>query len=123
MHERKTRMFALSDAFITLPGGLGTMEEIFEVITWAQLGYHTKPCGFLNTAGYYDHLIAFLDHATGQGFIGQEHRAMVLVEKTPQLLLERIETYQPPNANKFTSALEKTARVRGRIPGSDASAG
>lgn len=114
MHERKTRMFSLSDAFITLPGGLGTLEEIFEVVTWAQLGYHTRPCGFLNITGYYDHLVAFLDHAAGQGFIGRAHREMILVDTAPQTLLERIGSYVPPADDKLAKALESTARARGQ---------
>ena len=76
MHERKAMMADLSDAFIALPGGVGTLEEIFEVWTWGQLGYHKKPCGFLNAEGYYDHLIAFLDHQTEQGFTKQVMRDM-----------------------------------------------
>lgn len=119
MHARKAAMAALADGFIALPGGLGTIEEIFEAITWAQLGYHRKPCGFLNVSGYFDHLAAFLDHATGQGFIGPAHRAMILFEEDPLALLERFAAYQPPDADKLASALEHTARARSRASGKD----
>ncbi|MEM5776688.1 MAG: TIGR00730 family Rossman fold protein, partial [Anaerolineaceae bacterium] len=108
MHERKAHMASLVDAFIALPGGYGTMEEIFEVVTWAQLGYHQKPCGFLNIAGYYDHLIAFLQQVQGQGFISQAHLDMVLWDETPASLLERFRQYRPPLDDKIASALQKT---------------
>lgn len=76
MHQRKQKMFDLSDAFIVLPGGFGTLDEIFEMLTWKQLGYHRKPCGFLNVNGYFDYLFSFLDHTLGQGFIRPVHREM-----------------------------------------------
>jgi len=101
MHERKKLMFDLSDAFIALPGGLGTFEEIFEVLTWAQLGHHAKPCGFLNVCGYYDQLIAFLDHAVEQRFVKPAHRAMILVDGTPAGLLARCAAYRPAKAEKW----------------------
>ena len=87
MHERKAQMVELSDAFIALPGGLGTLEELIEVLTWAQLGLHAKPCGLLNAAGYYDPLIAFLDHAVTEGFITPASRRLLSVAGTPQELL------------------------------------
>lgn len=96
MHDRKALMADLSDASLALPGGLGTLEEIFEIITWGQLGIHQKPCGFLNVAGYYDQLIGFLDYAAGQQFIKPEHRATILVDDDDGRLLERMCVYEPP---------------------------
>ncbi len=94
MQERKALMAELSDAFIALPGGLGTLDEIFEMLTWAQLGLQTKPCGLLDVAGYYAQLIAFLDHAAAEQFIRPTHRALILVESDPSKLLGRFaETY------------------------------
>tara|TARA_R110000782_G_scaffold247564_3_gene334366 strand:- start:930 stop:1469 length:540 start_codon:yes stop_codon:yes gene_type:complete len=93
MHERKQVMMDLSDGFIALPGGLGTQEELFEVLTWAQLGLHTKPCGLLNVEGYYDKLCAFLNHAVGEQFVKTHHREMLLVENSPEKLLTLMETY------------------------------
>jgi uncharacterized protein (TIGR00730 family) len=101
MHERKTLMAELSDGFIALPGGLGTLEELFEVLTWAQLGLHQKPCGLLNIRGYYRSLIDFLDHAMGEEFIKAAHRAMLLVEEQPDRLLERFERYNAPRVAKW----------------------
>lgn len=89
MQARKALMAELSDAFIALPGGLGTLDEIFEMLTWAQLGLQRKPSGLLDVAGYYAPLVAFLDHATAEGFIRPEHRAMILVESEPARLLAR----------------------------------
>jgi uncharacterized protein (TIGR00730 family) len=90
MHERKATMAQLADAFIALPGGLGTLEELFEVWTWAQLGLHTKPCGLLNTSRYYDPLIAFLDHARDEGFIRQAQRAALAVDDDPGQLIDML---------------------------------
>ncbi len=101
MHERKALMADLSDAFIALPGGVGTLEEIFEVWTWGQLGYHSKPCGFLNIEGYYDQLIAFLDHQTGQGFTKKVMRDMAQIASTPDDLIAHFEAYVPPSAPKW----------------------
>ena len=95
MHERKALMAELSDAFIALPGGLGTLEELFEVYTWAQLGLHEKPCGLLNTDGYYDGIGEFLDHAVRERFVRSEHRAMLLVEPSPRALLDRLQAFEP----------------------------
>ncbi len=100
MHERKARMAALSDGFIALPGGLGTFEEFFEALTWAQLGMHQKPCGFLNVCRYYDKLIAFLNHAVEQQFVKSEYRTMVLVDEDAETLLRKFERYQPPKIDK-----------------------
>ncbi|HVO94230.1 MAG TPA: TIGR00730 family Rossman fold protein [Terriglobales bacterium] len=93
MHERKALMAELSDGFIAMPGGIGTMEEFFEVLSWAQLGLHHKPCGLLNVTGYYDRLIAFLDGATEQDFIKPKHRALLLVEADPRKLLDCFEQW------------------------------
>jgi uncharacterized protein (TIGR00730 family) len=101
MHERKTLMAELSDGFIALPGGLGTLEELFEVLTWALLGLHQKPCGLLNIRDYYRSLIDFLDHAVAERFIKDVHRAMLLVEEQPERLLERFELYKAPSVAKW----------------------
>jgi uncharacterized protein (TIGR00730 family) len=101
MHERKTLMAELSDGFIALPGGLGTLEELFEVLTWALLGLHQKPCGLLNIRGYYRSLIDFLDHAVSEKFIRGAHRAMLLVEEQPERLLERFERYKAPSVAQW----------------------
>lgn len=91
MHERKMMMAELSNAFIAMPGGIGTLEEIIEVFTWNQLGIHAKPCGFLNVDGYYDGLMNFLDHSVGEGFLKGAHRSSIIVDDDPQRLLERLE--------------------------------
>jgi uncharacterized protein (TIGR00730 family) len=91
MHERKALMAELSDGFIALPGGIGTMEEFFEVLSWAQLGLHEKPCGLLNVSGYYGPLIQFLDHAVAEDFLKAKHRALLIVENQPTKLLDRFE--------------------------------
>ncbi|WP_173980624.1 TIGR00730 family Rossman fold protein [Magnetospirillum sp. UT-4] len=96
MHERKALMADLADAFIALPGGIGTMEELFEVWTWGQLGLHPKPLGFLDVAGYYGQLHTFLDHMAAEGFLRERHRAMVAVESDPATLLARFQAYAPP---------------------------
>jgi uncharacterized protein (TIGR00730 family) len=101
MHERKATMADLADGFIALPGGNGTLDELFEVLTWAQLGEHSKPCGLLNIGGYYSHLLAFLDHAVGERFLRPEHRAMLLVESAPDAILDRLEAYRAPKIGKW----------------------
>ena len=93
MHERKALMAERSGGFIAMPGGIGTMEEFFEVLSWAQLGLHEKPCGLLNVSGYYDPLIQFLDHAVSADFITTKHRALMLVEEDPAELLDRFEQW------------------------------
>jgi uncharacterized protein (TIGR00730 family) len=108
MHERKALMAELSDGFIALPGGLGTLEEIFEMITWAQLGIHQKPCGLLNVAGYFTPLLAFLDRISAQGFVDAAHRAMILTAESPEELLQQFETYRPPVSDKAEWALGMT---------------
>jgi uncharacterized protein (TIGR00730 family) len=95
MHERKAMMAELSDAFIALPGGLGTMEELFEVWTWGLLGIHAKPFGMLEVAAYFRPLIRFLDHAVDEGFVRARHRAMLLVDHDPDRLLDRIAAHRP----------------------------
>jgi uncharacterized protein (TIGR00730 family) len=101
MHERKARMAELSDAFVALPGGLGTLEELAEVLTWAQLGLHRKPCALLDAGGYWRPLTAFLDHAVAERFVRPEHRAMVLVDGDPEALLDRLEGCALPAAEKW----------------------
>jgi len=96
MHERKMLMAELSDGFIALPGGIGTLEELFEIWTWAQLGFHRKPCGLLNVEGYYDSLITFLDHVLAEQFVKKHHHAMLIVETNPDALLDHYINYQPP---------------------------
>jgi hypothetical protein len=91
MHERKAVMADLSDGFIAMPGGIGTMEELFEVLSWAQLGLHDKPCGLLNVQGYYDSLVEFLDYAVEQAFLKPKHRGLLLIEQAPPRLLERLD--------------------------------
>lgn len=95
MHERKAMMAELSDGFVALPGGLGTLEEFAEIVTWAQLGLHAKPTGLLNTAGYYDHLLAFLDHAVDELFLRPGDRELVLVGDDPPSLLDRMASWTP----------------------------
>ncbi len=96
MHQRKSQMADLSDGFIALPGGIGTLEGFFEILTWGQLGIHAKPCAILNTAGYFDGLTAFLDHAVREGFLTAAHRGTIMVETSPGTLLERLRAYEPP---------------------------
>ncbi|MPZ75587.1 MAG: TIGR00730 family Rossman fold protein [Deltaproteobacteria bacterium] len=93
MHERKAVMAELSDGFIAMPGGIGTLEEFFEVLSWAQLGIHGKPCGLLNTSGYYDQLIQFLDYAVDQDFLKPKHRSLLILENGPAELLRRFEAF------------------------------
>jgi uncharacterized protein (TIGR00730 family) len=107
MHQRKAMMADLSDAFVALPGGLGTIEEIFEIWTWAQLGMHAKPVGFLNIAGYYTPLLSFLDHAVNEMFIREEIRQVAMVEEDPAALLRRFAAYTPPRVMKWIDR-EKT---------------
>ncbi|MBT7589944.1 MAG: TIGR00730 family Rossman fold protein [Candidatus Scalindua sp.] len=101
MHERKALMADLSDGFIALPGGLGTIEEIFEIITWSQLGMHRKPCGLLNVNNYYDKLIGFLDHAVSEQFIKATHHSTILIDECPDGLLEKFEAYKAPETAKW----------------------
>jgi uncharacterized protein (TIGR00730 family) len=106
MHERKALMTALAAGFIALPGGIGTMEEFFEVLSWAQLGLHNKPCGLLNVDGYYDSLINFFDHAVAQDFVKPKHRALLIIENQVAQLLDRFETILgAPIAEKFDPSI------------------
>ena len=101
MHARKAKMAELSEGFVALPGGVGTLEEIFEIWTWAQLGLHGKPVGLLNVGGYYDELVRFVDHATASGFIRPEQRGMLIVEPSITALLARFEAWVPPVVEKW----------------------
>ena len=96
MHERKALMAKLADGFVCLPGGIGTFEELFEVWTWAQLGYHAKPCGLLDVAGFYSRMSGFIDYVVEEGFLQPRHRAMLLVEREPEVMLDRIASYLAP---------------------------
>ncbi len=110
MHERKALMAELSDGFIALPGGLGTIEELFEVLTWGQLSIHNKPCGLLNIEGYFDKLIEFVDHSVREKFIAREHRNMILTDNSAIGILRQFNQYQPPQIDKAELALkERTA--------------
>jgi uncharacterized protein (TIGR00730 family) len=103
MHERKAQMSELSDGFIAMPGGFGTLEELFEVITWAQLGIHKKPFGLFNVAGYYDKLIEFMDYQVEQGFVPQRHREMIIVSDEAEQLVEMLESFHPVAQEKWAS--------------------
>jgi uncharacterized protein (TIGR00730 family) len=111
MHERKALMADLSDGFIALPGGLGTIDELFEILTWAQLGLHQKPCGLLNVCGYYDRLIDFLDHTVEQQFVQAMYRHMVLMAESAEALLDAFSAYQPPRTNKAEWILRMSAEI------------
>jgi uncharacterized protein (TIGR00730 family) len=106
MHERKMLMADLADAFIALPGGIGTLEEIIEVLTWTQLGLHRKPCALLDVAGFYAPLRAFLDHAVTEGFLRPGHRGMLLVDDDADALLDRIERWEAPAVAKWVEREE-----------------
>src|SRR5215208_3495700 len=101
MHQRKSQMADMSEGFIALPGGIGTLEGLFEILTWAQLGIHAKPSGILNVAGYFDGLIRFLDHAVREGFLTEAHRAAIIMETEARRLLERMQAYTPPESEKL----------------------
>lgn len=101
MHERKAAMAELSDAFIALPGGIGTMEELFEVWTWGQLKLHHKPVGLLNLRGYFDPLLAFLDRMVGEGFLRAEHHAMLAVDAGAEGLLDKMHAYEAPEIDRW----------------------
>lgn len=110
MHERKQMMVDLSDGFIALPGGFGTLDELFETLTWLQLGFHGKPVGLLNVAGFFDHLLTFLDHMTGTGFLKPEHRASLLMETDPATLLTSMRAFQPHTCGKWIQDLIASER-------------
>lgn len=101
MHERKQKMFDLSDGFIALPGGFGTFEEFLEIVTWAQLERHSKPSALYNVAGYYDKFLDFLDHAVIEKFIRPQHRQMLIVSDNPYEIIERMKNYVPPKVKKW----------------------
>ncbi|HEV8141527.1 MAG TPA: TIGR00730 family Rossman fold protein [Methylomirabilota bacterium] len=96
MHERKATMASLADGFIALPGGLGTLEETLEILTWSQLGIHRKPVGVLNVEGYYDALLQLMSHAVREGFVRREYVGLLLFADTPAELLDRVTAWQPP---------------------------
>jgi uncharacterized protein (TIGR00730 family) len=104
MHERKAMMADLADGFVALPGGWGTLEEFFEVLTWAQLGLHQKPCGLLNVRGFFDGLLSFIDHSIDERFVRREHRSMVIVSSSPDSLLERFDQDVPLVVPKWIDA-------------------
>ncbi|MGQ4277205.1 TIGR00730 family Rossman fold protein [Pseudidiomarina sp. E22-M8] len=106
MHARKAKMAELADGFIAMPGGMGTLEELFEMLTWAQLGLHQKSCAVLNVDGYYEGLISFLENATSQGFIRAEHRHLLISHDEPEQLLALMENYEAPQQPKWISANE-----------------
>lgn len=108
MHERKTMMADLADGFIALPGGIGTLEEMFEIWTWAQLGFHHKPCGMLNVSGYYDKLNAFLDHMLSEQFVEPHQREMMMVEQDAERLLDRFSDYESPVVKMWLEAEDET---------------
>ncbi|MBP8230820.1 MAG: TIGR00730 family Rossman fold protein [Rhizorhabdus sp.] len=101
MHERKAMMADLSDGFIAMPGGIGTFEELFEMWTWGQLGYHRKPVGLLNVGGFYDRLVGFIDDVVDAGFLRAAHRSMLMVEEDPAALVARMQAYEPPVIEKW----------------------
>ena len=101
MHTRKAMMAELADAFIAMPGGVGTFEEFFEAVTWTQLGLHRKPCGLLNVSGFYTPLAAFIDHAVTEGFIKPIHRAIVVVDDDPERLLDTLGSVKLPDVPKW----------------------
>ena len=105
MHERKALMSSLSDGFIALPGGFGTLEEFCEAVTWTQLGVHAKPCGLLNVAGFYDGLLSFLEHALAEEFLRPTHREIVVSDADSIRLIDRVIAWQPPLIAKW---IEKT---------------
>jgi len=106
MHERKAQMAELADGFIAMPGGIGTFEEFFEILTWAQLGFHEKPCAVLNIAGYYDGLLALCDNAVSEGFLRPAHRQLILDDSNPEVLLEKMRNLTPVPVEKWIKAEE-----------------
>jgi uncharacterized protein (TIGR00730 family) len=101
MHQRKALMADRAQGFIAMPGGLGTLEELFEALTWSQLGIHRKPCGILNVGDYYQYLLSFIHHAVSQGFVAESHLALLLVEQKADRLLTLMENYKPPSIEKI----------------------
>ena len=107
MHERKRMMFDLSDGFIVLPGGYGTLEEFSEILTWSQLGLSKKPCGLINVNKYFNTLLSFFDDAVSEGFMKKEHRDMLLVEESPKELLDKLYTYKAASIEKWCKKSDK----------------
>ena len=107
MHERKAQMAELADGFIAMPGGIGTFEEFFEILTWAQLGFHEKPCAILNIAGYYDGLLALCDNAVKEGFLRPAHRQLILEDSNPEILLEKMSNLKPLPVEKWIDREEE----------------
>lgn len=107
MHERKALMASMADAFVALPGGFGTLDELFEVITWGQLGLHAKPIGLLNVEGFFDALLAYIDQCVAQGFIRPHHRRLFIVDEDPAALLDRLRVYEPPPSLFQTDGLDR----------------
>jgi len=101
MHERKAVMADLADGFVALPGGWGTVEEFFEILTWGQLGLHQKPCGLLNVHGYFDRLLSFVDQSIDEGFVRREYGSMISVSTSPGRLLDIMDAYRPPRIEKW----------------------
>lgn len=101
MHERKAMMSDLADGFIALPGGWGTLDEFFEILTWGQLGLHQKPCGLLNVQGYFDRLLSFVAHSIDEGFVRREHGSMISVSSSADALLDMLASYEPPRVEKW----------------------
>jgi uncharacterized protein (TIGR00730 family) len=107
MHERKSKMAEMSDGFVALPGGLGTIEELFEILTWAQLGLHKSPVAILNVNGFYDKLIEYLEHAVAEQFIRPQHKDMIIVENDIESILRKFDTYEAPVTQKWIELAEK----------------
>jgi uncharacterized protein (TIGR00730 family) len=107
MHERKAKMAEMSDAFVALPGGYGTLDELFEAITWGQIGLHRKPIGLLNVGSFFDPLIRYIDHCVAEGFIRPQHRELFLVDDDPAQLLDRLAAHQPPPGLVSSEGLER----------------
>lgn len=106
MHERKAMMADLADGFIALPGGWGTVEEFFEILTWGQLGLHRKPCGLLNVEGYFDPMLSFVEHSIEEGFVRREYLSMISVSNSAGTLLDMLEAYDPPVVEKWIERAE-----------------
>lgn len=111
MHERKALMTQLCDGFIALPGGYGTLDELFEALTWQQLAYHFLPVGMLNVSGYFDHLVQFLDHARDQRLLRDAHRDCLIVDNNLSLLIARMQAFMPPNNEKWLDSVSKESIV------------
>jgi uncharacterized protein (TIGR00730 family) len=116
MHARKAMMAELSDGFIALPGGWGTLEELFEVLTWSQLRIHAKPCGLLNIAGYFDPLLAFVDRSIEERFVRPEYRRMLTVDDTADALLDRLAAYEPPTVEKWLDRSQLASAENSSVP-------